>query len=200
MRVAARSEQHLAAVGADRASSDALLVAAACRDREAFGQLYERYADRIYRYALARTRSATAADDIVSDTMVAALEGLHSFDLNKGSFAGWLFTIASRRIADRARKQYQFWHFLERRPPAPVEFEQESALETTLRGEQRDRVRAAIGRLSERHQQIVLLRYAAELPIRAVGDVLGISEGAVKMRLNRALQHLARELGDDRVE
>jgi RNA polymerase sigma factor (sigma-70 family) len=188
-------------VAHDPCVSDEELVRAACRDRDEFAQLYLRYADRVYRFALARTRSTALADDIVGDTMLAAIEGLHNFDPSKGSFAGWLFTIASRRVSDRERRQRQFWNFLSRRPPAPADFEQEEdALASTLRGEQRTRVRDAIGRLSERHQQIVLLRYVAELPIRDISEMLDISEGAVKMRLNRALQHLADDLGEERVE
>jgi RNA polymerase sigma factor (sigma-70 family) len=179
------------------AVSDEMLVALALENRERFSDLYLRYADRIYRYAIGRTRSATTADDIVSDTMIAALEGLHTFNAAKGSFAGWLFTIASRRIADRDRKQRQFWKFLERRPPSAADFEGEDALASALRSEQQDRVRAAIATLSERHQQVILLRYVADLPIRDVGEVLDISEGAVKMRLNRAMQVLAKELVPD---
>lgn len=174
--------------------SDEALAAAARYDRDLFGQLYHRYADRLYRYALGRTRSATTADDIVSDTMMAAMEGLHGYDPDKGSFAGWLFTIASRRIIDRERKQRQFWRYLSRRPLDPVEHE--SALDSALRSEQQELVRDAISRLSDRHREIVLLRYVADLPIRDISEVLDISEGAVKMRLQRAMQQLSRELGD----
>lgn len=177
--------------------SDEALVTLALVSRERFSELYLRYADRIYRYAIGRTRSTTTADDIVSDTMIAAMEGLHTFNAAKGSFAGWLFTIASRRIVDRERKQRQFWKFLERRPPSEADFEGEDALTSALRTEQQDRVRAAIAQLTERHQQVILLRYVADLPIRDVGEVLDISEGAVKMRLNRAMQALAKELVPD---
>jgi RNA polymerase sigma-70 factor (ECF subfamily) len=177
--------------------SDEALVTLALENRERFSDIYLRYADRVYRYAIGRTRSATIADDIVSDTMIGAMEGLHSFNPAKGSFAGWLFTIASRRIADRDRKQRQFWRFLERRPPSESDYVGEDALASALRTEQQDRVRAAIARLSERHQQVILLRYVADLPIRDVGEVLEISEGAVKMRLNRAMQVLAKELAPD---
>jgi len=176
---------------------DEALVTLALESRERFSELYLRYADRIFRYAIGRTRSATIADDIVSDTMIAAMEGLHTFNPAKGSFAGWLFTIASRRIVDRSRKQQQFWKFLERRPPSEADFVGEDALVSALRSEQQDRVRAAIATLTERHQQVILLRYVADLPIRDVGDVLDISEGAVKMRLNRAMQALAKELAPD---
>lgn len=175
---------------------DEALVALALEQRERFGELYLRYADRVYRFALARTRSAALADDIVSDTMIAALEGLRGFDARKGSFAGWLFTIAARRIADRDRKQRQFWNFLQRRPPSAADWEEEDALASTLRGETQARVRAAIASLSERHREVIELRYLAELPIRDIAAVLDTTEGAVKMRLNRAMQALARELGE----
>ncbi len=175
--------------------SDEALAVAARTDAECFAQLYLRYSNRIYRYALGRTRSASVADDIVSDTMMSAMEGINGFNPERGSFASWIFTIASRRISDRDRKSRQLWRYLARR--GHHEEHDEDALTTTLRIERRDDVRAAIDRLSDQHQQVVLLRYVAELSIAAIGDVLDISEGAVKMRLQRALKRLAVELESD---
>jgi RNA polymerase sigma-70 factor (ECF subfamily) len=172
--------------------SDEALAVAARTDADCFAQLYLRYSNRIYRYALGRTRSTTAADDIVSDTMMSAMEGINGFNPDRGSFASWIFTIASRRIADRDRKSRQLWRFLARR--GHHEEHDDDALTTTLRLERRDDVRRAINRLSDQHQQVVLLRYVAELPIATISEILEISEGAVKMRLQRALKRLAVEL------
>jgi RNA polymerase sigma-70 factor (ECF subfamily) len=172
--------------------SDEALAVAARTDADCFAQLYLRYSNRIYRYALGRTRSATAADDIVSDTMMSAMEGINGFNPDRGSFASWIFTIASRRIADRDRKSRQLWRFLARR--GHHEDHDDDALTTTIRLERRDDVRRAINRLSDQHQQVVLLRYVAELPIATISEILEISEGAVKMRLQRALKRLAVEL------
>lgn len=174
--------------------SDEALALAARTDADCFAQLYLRYSNRIYRYALGRTRSATAADDIVSDTMMSAMEGINGFNPDRGSFASWIFTIASRRIADRDRKSRQLWRFLAKR--SQREEHDEDALTTTLRIERRDDVRRAISHLSDQHQQVVLLRYVAELPIATISEILDISEGAVKMRLQRALKRLAIELGE----
>ncbi|MGH9175283.1 MAG: RNA polymerase sigma factor [Vicinamibacterales bacterium] len=192
-----RASEHgvLPALVAASLDSDEALAVAARADADCFALLYLRYSNRLYRYALGRTRSATVADDIVSETMISALEGINGFNPDRGSFASWLFTIASRRIADRNRKSYQFWRFLARRTERPgIE---EDPLTTTLRLERRDDVRRAIARLSEQHQQVVLLRYVAELPIATISEVLDISEGAVKMRLQRALKRLAVELESD---
>jgi RNA polymerase sigma-70 factor (ECF subfamily) len=101
--------------GATRADIDLQLVQASLRDRQLFWRLYERYVDPIYWYALPRTRSAAAADDIVSETMLAAFEHLESFDPQKGSFATWLFVIARRKIIDQQRAHRRFWRYVRSR-------------------------------------------------------------------------------------
>jgi RNA polymerase sigma factor (sigma-70 family) len=179
-----------------RASDDAALVAAARRDRREFAHLYERYADRLYRYALARIGSEIAADDIVSETMVAALEGLARFDPSKGSFAGWLFAIAARKLADRGRRQGRLQRLVGRLRGG--EDNHEDALETVIRGEDAATVRRLLATLSDRDRQLVLLRYSAGLNSTEIAEALGISSGAARVRLMRVLQRLAAELGDDR--
>lgn len=180
----------------ERASDDAALVAVACRDRSEFARLYERYVDRLYRYALARTGSETAADDIVSETMVAALEGLARFDPTRGSFAGWLFAIAARKLADRGRRQGRVQRLVGRLRGA--ESAQEDTLETVIRGEDAATVRHLLAGLSARDRELVLLRYSAGLNSTEIAEALGMSSGAARVRLMRVLQRLAAELGDDR--
>jgi len=176
-------------------TSDEDLALAARVDTRRFETLYERYADRLYRYALSRTGSPEAAADIVSQTMIAALEGLERFDPDRGSFAAWLFTIAGRRIADRSRAHRRLQRYLATRW-RPVEPE-EDPLDRIDRDADRADIRAAVQRLSDTHREVVLLRHVAELPIAEIAATLNISEGAVKMRLNRALKQLANDLGGD---
>jgi RNA polymerase sigma-70 factor (ECF subfamily) len=176
-------------------ATDEELVAAARADARYFELLYDRYADRLYRYALSRTSSPTAADDIVSEAIVTALERLEQFDPERGAFRSWLFTIASHKIADHRRNHRRFWRAINRRwrpdPPA------DSAYELALQGDERSRVHRAVERLSEPNREVVTLRFVADLPLATIAGVLGISEGAAKMRLSRALRRLAEDLGDE---
>ncbi len=94
--------------------ADEMLVRATLDDRQAFGPLYERYAARVYRYARMRTGSDTIAEDILSETMLGALEALDRYNPRRGSFASWLFTIATRRIIDRQRRDSRFRDLLAR--------------------------------------------------------------------------------------
>lgn len=175
-------------------ATDEALAVAARDDARSFELLYRRYADRIYAYALSRTGLPELADDLVGDTMLAAFEHLHRFDPQRGTFATWLFTIASRRIADQRRAHRRFWRYVAtrwRQDPVPV-----STLEWAVRADEDARVRAAVARLADSHREVVTLRYVADLTVPEIAATLGISEGAVKMRLNRALSNLADDLED----
>lgn len=175
---------------------DAELVSAARERREMFAHLYYRYADRLYRYAFERTGSREVADDVVSDTMLAALEGLNRFDPSRGTVAAWLFTIASRRIVDHHRAWRRFWNHITRRR-LPGIATQEDVLQTIMRTEDEHQLRRAFGTLSEEDQQLILLRYSADLSSKEVGMVCGISPGAARTRLSRAMKRLNAALCED---
>jgi RNA polymerase sigma-70 factor (ECF subfamily) len=176
--------------------SDEALVAAAYRDRQAFSPLYERYAARVYRYAQARTGSETIAEDILSETMLGALEALDRYDPRRGSFASWLFTIATRRIIDRQRRDSRFRDLLARawEPDAA----EDDTLTTLVRHDDAARLRALLAELPERDRELILLRYSAELTSAEIGAVTGTSAGAARIRLMRLLDRLANDLGDTR--
>ena len=176
--------------------ADDALVLAARHDRQAFSPLYERYAARVYRYARARTGSDTIAEDILSETMLGALEALDRYDGRRGSFASWLFTIATRRIIDRQRRDGRFRQLLERAwEPAGTE---EDALTTLVRSDDARRLRGLLARLPDRDRDLILLRYSAELTSAEIGAVAGMSAGAVRIRLMRLLDQLANDLGGER--
>lgn len=174
---------------------DDRLVLAARHDRQAFSPLYERYAARVYRYARARTGSDTIAEDILSETMLGALEALDRYDGRRGSFASWLFTIATRRIIDRQRRDGRFRQLLERAwEPAGTE---EDTLTTLVRGDDARRLRTSLAALPDRDRELILLRYSAELTSAEIGAVVGKSAGAVRIRLMRLLDQLANDLGEE---
>lgn len=185
-------------VTAARLPPDADLVRAArqTRDPRAVALLFERYADPVYRYALARSGSSAVADDVVGETFLAVLETLERFDPLRGSFAAWLFTIAARRVSDHARRERRFWRAVTRHwspPPAP----DDDALDQLVRREDAARLRAALARLPADERELVLLRYAAGLTSAQIGELLGLSAGATRMRLSRVRERLALDLGDD---
>ena len=72
------------------------LARQAVQSREAFAELYRRNLARVYRYHIAHTGHSKDAEDLTSQTFMAALEGIGSFR-GSGSFAAWLLGIASKK-------------------------------------------------------------------------------------------------------
>jgi RNA polymerase sigma-70 factor (ECF subfamily) len=92
-------------------TDDAVLAQQARTDREAFAELYCRHVPRIYRYHMAHTGNVKDAEDLTSQTFMAALDCIRSFR-GDGSFAAWIMGIAVRKKA---------LFFRRRKPEAPLE-------------------------------------------------------------------------------
>jgi RNA polymerase sigma-70 factor (ECF subfamily) len=82
--------------------TDDELVALAKRDRAAFGPLYDRYADLVYRYCLRRLGNRETAEDATGQSFVKVLAALPTYRNDGPSFRSWLFAIAHKR-AGRCR-------------------------------------------------------------------------------------------------
>ena len=86
------------------AQEDEFLARQAHGDPQAFGELYGRYVERVYRFLLARMGSTEDAQDLTSQTFLAAWERIDSYG-GRGSFGGWLFGIARHKLADHYRQR-----------------------------------------------------------------------------------------------
>ena len=174
---------------------DRALIERARMDRVAFGELYERYVDRIYAYLLYRTGSPPDAEDLTQRVFSQALAALDGYDRGAGSVGGWLFTIAHNLLANYHRTRA-------RRPSAPLEAAANTAdpalpLEGLEAEEDAVAVRRALSRLSAERQHLILLKYVVGLSNTEIGRVLGKTEGAIKSLLRRTLAALRRELDRD---
>lgn len=177
--------------------SDEQVVALAVSDRSYFRLLYERYADRIYWYAKVRTGSEAAADDVVGETMLAALESLHRFDPARGSFAAWLFVIGQRKTVDQQRAHQRFLRLAARLRQRVESLDEDDALDRVVAEERAAEVRRLLRGLSRGDQEILALRYSAGLTGEEIAAVLDISHSAARKRLSRASQRFIERLERD---
>lgn len=176
---------------------DDLLVVHARRERQAFAPLYQRYAGPVYRFVRSRLGTDAAAEDVLADTMLWAMEHLDRFDPQRGSFAAWLFTIAARRATDHVRRQGRRPRILARlRRDADTTLD--DVEESLIQRDDAQRLWRALARLPAKDQELILLRYSTGLSSVEIGAVLNMPASTVRVRLMRVLRRLAKDLGGER--
>jgi RNA polymerase sigma-70 factor (ECF subfamily) len=170
------------------ALDDAHLAIQARTDPEAFAELYRRHVLSIYRYHLAHTGNVKDAEDLTSQTFMAALEGIRAYR-GTAPYIAWLIGIASRKRARFFRKNGSgpevpldaVLHL-----PAPSLPTERAA----ARRLQMDQVLGALATISpDRAEALILCFFSGLSPVEA-GIVLGKSETAVRMLISRGLQDL----------
>lgn len=176
------------ATGVTAAPSDRELVQRARHDRAAFGELYERYVDRVYSYLYYRSESPADAEDLTARTFYQALSHLAEFEERGLPFGAWLFTIAHNLVANYHRDR-------SRRSTAPLDSAAEPAAPSPFAAsEDAQAIESAIASLPPERQHLILLKYVEGMSNAEIGRVLNRSEGAVKSLLRRTLAALKREL------
>lgn len=172
-------------------TDETTLVRAARADVQAFGALYDRYVQRVYRYCLYRTSNEADSEDLTAQIFLAALEALPRYRQD-GHFAGWLFSIARNKVADYHRRAPQVSLDEVIIPPIftdlAVDVEKSQRREYLLR---------AIQTLAEDERELIHLRYVAELSFAEIARTLHKNEDAVKKRLYRLIARLQSELEED---
>jgi RNA polymerase sigma-70 factor, ECF subfamily len=174
----------------------ALVELAQRGDSEAFGMLYERYVDVVYRYVYVRVGGQQLAEDITSETFLRALRRMDSFSWQGRDIAAWFITIARNLITDNAksarfRMEVTTADMLDADPR--VEAAPDHEVLERLRDE---RLLSAVKNLKPEQAECVVLRFLQGLTLAETAKVLGKSEGAVKQLQLRAVRALHRELAD----
>jgi len=169
--------------------SDTELVRKAQRDLEAFVDLYDRYVDAVFRYCNRRLPRA-AAEDATSIAFLNAMRGIRKVDPDRFRFRPWLFAIAHNAVVDQLRSRQHL-------PIDDIKVEEAGpSLEDRVIGaERRQRLSRALATLPPDQQHVMHLRLAG-LPTSEIADVLGKSQGAVRVIHHRAVKRLREQLGD----
>jgi RNA polymerase sigma-70 factor (ECF subfamily) len=152
-------------------------------------ELYKRFFDRVYRYCLNLSKDQEVALDLTQDVFLKIAEHLDELR-NPELFPAWLFRIAHNQFINHAKAATQASHFAastteEREDPE----EQELALE---RERLLERMQGILEQIPPMDRELLLARYFHKEPIQRLEARYGLSESAIKMRLSRARQRMAR--------
>ena len=187
-----------AAGSADRGleADDASVLWRSQRDPEHFAVLFERHAGVIGRY-VARRLGPEAAEDIVADTFLIAFRGRAGYDLTRSDARPWLYGIAGNLIRRHVRTEVRALRALERGGADPVaeSFADQADARVTAWAVSKT-IAAEIASLTTEQRDVLLLVAWADLTYDQVAEALGVPEGTVRSRMNRARTRLREALAD----
>jgi len=172
-----------------------VLARASQGDKDAFGELYECYTERIFNYVYYRTGNVHDAEDLTARVFQRAMNHIHNYTDRGVPFSAWLYRIAHNLVAnwhrDRSRRQEIPIDDL---PVLPAKGEHPEA--TLVRTEEQDALLRLIRRLPSDRQNLLILKFVENLSNAEIGQIMGRSEGAVKSLYHRTLLALRDEIGD----
>ena len=168
-----------------KTSDEALAIAAAGGDREAFGLLIRTHYDRIYRMGWRLTGAQHDAEDLAHDIMVALPAKLRSYR-GDAKFTTWLYRVVMNAATDRARKS-------QRRAKAREGWGEDyknRAADAAEANEAQDWLNNAMRSLPEELRETVALTLGEELTQKETAEVMGLSEGTIAWRMSEVKKHL----------
>jgi RNA polymerase sigma-70 factor, ECF subfamily len=177
----------------DQARMAALVTLAQQGDGEAFGAIYDRYVEPVYRYLYYRVGSHPLAEDLTSETFLRALRRIDSFSWQGKDIGAWFMTIARNLVTDhvkssRYRLEVSTGDILDAdRADADGRGTEDAVLDHLRNTE----LLAAVKTLRPDQQECIVLRFLQGLSVAETARVMGRSDGAIKQLQLRAVRALA---------
>jgi RNA polymerase sigma-70 factor (ECF subfamily) len=167
-----------------------LIQSAQKGDSKAFGELYDRYVVRIYRFILLKVSHRQDAEDLTSKVFTKAWESMGRFEARGFPFSSWLYRIASNAIIDHYRTSRQHEDVLQ--VSEEIIATPHGLDETLDRTQDLVRVCAALAKLHDEYRTVLVMRFIDDCSTKEMAHALGKSEGAVRVLQHRALKELKR--------
>jgi RNA polymerase sigma-70 factor, ECF subfamily len=167
-------------------------------DADAFGELYDRYVDVVYRYVQYRVANAALAEDLTSETFLRALRRIGSYTWQGRDFGAWLVTIARNLIADHFKSgRYRMEVATSDLVEAGADRAQEGPEGEVLASLTNETLLEAVKQLNAEQQECIALRFLQGMSVAETAQIMGKNEGAIKALQYRAVKSLSRLLPQD---
>ncbi len=169
-----------------------LVVQAQSGNSEAFGQLYDAYMERIYRFVYFRVEDQQTAEDITSQVFLKAWNNLDRFSFNRTPYLAWLYTIAHNAVIDHYRTR-KVTTALDDVQLSQQDHSEAVENEIDLSAEMKV-IKEALQTLTDDQQKVLTLKFIEGMSNNEIALHLGKREGAIRALQMRGLQALAKQL------
>lgn len=167
------------------------------RDPTAISELYDRFAALVLQYIYARVAEHELAQDLTQEVFIKVIHAIERFEYrDEKAFLGWIYTIAANVLHSHYRRRHVLATPFDHADEIVDQRSQDDVRSVT----ERVALQQAIGQLTQEQQQVLTLRFFADLSNSEVAGVLQRTEGAVKALQHRALQSLQKILSRENDE
>jgi RNA polymerase sigma-70 factor (ECF subfamily) len=177
-----------------------LVLAAQEGDARAFGELYDRYVDTVFKYVLCRIGDRPQAEDLTSETFLRALRRISSVSYQGRDVGAWFITIARNLVLDHVKSSR---YRLETATADMADRPDRSGAETVdpeyevMAAATTAELRRCIAQLGPDQQECIILRFLQGLSVAETAAHMGRNEGAIKALQHRAVRRLAQLMPED---
>jgi len=159
-------------------------------DSEIFSQLYDEFMPKVFAYIHYRVNNQQTTEDLTSIVFEKALANFSKYSSDKAAFSTWIFTIARNSIIDHFRTDAKRHHVDLDDGTIDVPSSEPSPEEQLERQSEKQCLLKCLSKLGEQDQEIMRLKFAAEMTNRQISKVLKLSESNVAVRLFRTMKKL----------
>ena len=152
-------------------------------------QIYTAYYRKVMGYLRARINNTAEEEDLCSEVFEKILKKYDSYDQSKASVSTWIFSITRNTLIDHYRRSKPIGE-LDENISDGTELDEDLLQDETL-----SELAAALKRLPQQLQDIIVLRYYDGKPLTEIAEMMGLSYGAVKLRHQNALMLLREKMG-----
>jgi len=167
-----------------------LIAGSLAGDDQAFGKLYDKYIDEIYRFILMRVRSNEEAQDLTNEVFLKIWQYISTNDSDIDNVRAFLYRMARNIVIDGYRKSGKEVlalddDMIESLPDESIDLEGEIEKEDELKS-----VLSVVDKLPDHQRELILMKYVQDLSVKEIAQVLEKSRGAVRVSLHRAVKKL----------
>jgi len=156
-------------------------------DERAAQMLYKNLIDKVYGFCLSRVGEKSIAEDLTQDIFLKLVSKIGTFDKKRGNFLSWFWQLARNTLTD-------YYRGGERNEISFSQFSEETGIEDAISYDMHDQLqqkieyenlRTFIKTLTAEEQELFELKFIAGLPYAEISNMMGKSEGALRVAVNR---------------
>lgn len=169
-------------------SDNALMEKVKSGDVDKLGMLYDRHRKMLFGYFYRQTCAPEASEDLVQNVFYRILKYSQQFR-NEGKFSSWMYSIAHNVFLDHLKNQKKRREYsidgLKQNMPDPSYHDDHSE-----QFERQELLEKVMGQLSDEQREVLILSRYHDLKYKEIAEIVNCTEGTVKVRIFRALNHL----------